>query len=48
MIPLDPLIVAEIYGVQGTDFMGPFLIYFRNKYILIVVDYVSKWVVATH
>ena len=26
--------------------MGPFLIFFGNQYILVVVDYVSKWVEA--
>lgn len=26
--------------------MGPFDIYFGEKYILVVVDYVSKWVDA--
>ena len=28
------------------DFMGPFPISRGNKYILVVVDYVSKWVEA--
>ena len=26
------------------DFMGPFLSSFENKYILLAIDYVSKWV----
>ena len=30
----------------GIDFMGPFPISDRNKYILVCVDYVSKWVEA--
>ena len=31
---------------HGIDFMGPFPPSFRNIYILLVVDYVSKWVEA--
>ena len=30
----------------GIDFMGPFLSSFGNEYILLAVDYVSKWVEA--
>nr|GEX15508.1 reverse transcriptase domain-containing protein [Tanacetum cinerariifolium] len=32
--------------VNGIDFMGPFLSSRGNKYILVVVDYLSKWVEA--
>ncbi|GJR51720.1 reverse transcriptase domain-containing protein [Tanacetum coccineum] len=32
--------------VQGIDFMGPFPLSNRNKYILVAIDYVSKWVEA--
>ena len=28
------------------DFMGPFPYYFGHQYILVAVDYVSKWVEA--
>nr|GFA57084.1 reverse transcriptase domain-containing protein [Tanacetum cinerariifolium]GFA57109.1 reverse transcriptase domain-containing protein [Tanacetum cinerariifolium] len=38
--------VCEIYDVWGIDFMGPFSSSRGNKYILIVVDYLSKWVEA--
>nr|GEU33069.1 reverse transcriptase domain-containing protein [Tanacetum cinerariifolium] len=31
---------------QGIDFMGPFLSSQGNKYILVAVDYLSKWVEA--
>nr|GEZ39227.1 hypothetical protein [Tanacetum cinerariifolium] len=31
---------------KGIDFMGPFPISKGNKYILVVVDYISKWVEA--
>ncbi|GKF94221.1 reverse transcriptase domain-containing protein, partial [Tanacetum coccineum] len=30
----------------GIDFMGPFLSSYGNKYILVAVDYLSKWVEA--
>jgi len=46
MMPLNPIIVVEVFDMWGIDFMGPFLISFGNEYILLVVDYVSKWVKA--
>ncbi|GJV32433.1 reverse transcriptase domain-containing protein, partial [Tanacetum coccineum] len=38
--------VCEVFDVWGLDFMGPFLQSRGNKYILVAVDYVSKWVEA--
>nr|GEV71621.1 reverse transcriptase domain-containing protein [Tanacetum cinerariifolium] len=38
--------VCEIFDVWGIDFMGPFPSSRGNKYILVVVDYFSKWVEA--
>ncbi|GKA66951.1 reverse transcriptase domain-containing protein [Tanacetum coccineum] len=38
--------VCEIFDVWGIDFMGPFLSYRGNKYILVAVDNLSKWVEA--
>ncbi|GKC50871.1 reverse transcriptase domain-containing protein [Tanacetum coccineum] len=38
--------VCEIFNVRGIDFMGPFPLSNRNKYILVAIDYVSKWVEA--
>ncbi|GKB46294.1 putative ribonuclease H-like domain-containing protein, partial [Tanacetum coccineum] len=38
--------VCEIFGVWGIDFMGPFPSSRGNKYILMAVDYLSKWVEA--
>nr|GEZ19350.1 reverse transcriptase domain-containing protein [Tanacetum cinerariifolium] len=35
--------VCEIFDVWGIDFMGPFPSSKGNKYILVVVDYLSKW-----
>ncbi|GKD61104.1 reverse transcriptase domain-containing protein [Tanacetum coccineum] len=37
---------CEIFNVWGIDFMGPFPSSNRNKYILVAIDYVSKWVEA--
>nr|GEV64622.1 reverse transcriptase domain-containing protein [Tanacetum cinerariifolium] len=38
--------VCEIFDVWGIDFMRPFPSSRRNKYILVAVDYLSKWVEA--
>nr|GEZ56432.1 reverse transcriptase domain-containing protein [Tanacetum cinerariifolium] len=38
--------VCEIFDVWGIDFMGPFSSSKGNKYILVAVDYLSKWVEA--
>jgi len=44
MIPLNPILEVEIFDVWCIDFMGPFPISFGNQYILIAIDYVSKWI----
>ncbi|KAH9782166.1 hypothetical protein KPL71_008774 [Citrus sinensis] len=46
MMPLNPILVVEIFDVWGIDFMGPFPPSFGHQYILVGVDYVSKWVEA--
>jgi len=46
MMLLSPILVVEIFDVRGIDFMGPFPSSFGNEYILLAVDYVSKWVEA--
>ncbi|GKD79779.1 reverse transcriptase domain-containing protein [Tanacetum coccineum] len=38
--------VCEVFDVWGLDFMGPFPQSRGNKYILVAVDYMSKWVKA--
>ena len=43
---LNPILVVEIFDVWGIDFMGPFPNSFGFLYILVAVDYVSKWVKA--
>ncbi|GJW66882.1 reverse transcriptase domain-containing protein [Tanacetum coccineum] len=39
-------VLREIFDVWGIDFMGPFPSSRGNKYILVAVDYLSKWVEA--
>ena len=46
MIPLNPILVVDNFDARGIDFMGPFLTSFEYSYILVRVDYVSKWVEA--
>ncbi|GJY24027.1 reverse transcriptase domain-containing protein [Tanacetum coccineum] len=43
---LSDIKVCEIFDVWGIDFMGPFPSSRGNKYILVAVDYLSKWVEA--
>ncbi|XP_050919166.1 uncharacterized protein LOC127136676 [Lathyrus oleraceus] len=45
-MPLRNIQEVEIFDVWGIDFMGPFPSSMGNKYILVVVDYVSKWIEA--
>ena len=40
------IVIVEIFYVLGIDFMDPFPNSFGNIYILLAVDYVSKWVEA--
>ena len=44
--PQNPIQVVEIFDIWGIDFMGPFPMSRGNRYILVAVDYVSKWVEA--
>ncbi|RVW31650.1 Retrovirus-related Pol polyprotein from transposon 17.6 [Vitis vinifera] len=39
-------LTAKVFDCWGLDFMGPFPHSFGNLYILVGVDYVSKWVEA--
>ncbi|GJU94707.1 reverse transcriptase domain-containing protein [Tanacetum coccineum] len=45
-MPQNAIQVCEIFDVWGIDFMGPFPSSRGNKYILMAVDYLSKWVEA--
>jgi len=44
MMPLNPILEVKIFDVWDMDFMGPFSNSFGNQFILVAVDYVSKWV----
>nr|GEY94050.1 reverse transcriptase domain-containing protein [Tanacetum cinerariifolium] len=45
-MPQNSIQICEIFDVWGIDFMGPFPSSKGNKYILVAVDYLSKWVEA--
>nr|GEW52838.1 reverse transcriptase domain-containing protein [Tanacetum cinerariifolium] len=45
-MPQNSIQVCEIFDVWGINFMGPFPSSKGNKYILVAVDYLSKWVEA--
>nr|GEW50581.1 reverse transcriptase domain-containing protein [Tanacetum cinerariifolium] len=45
-MPQNSIQICEIFDVWGIDFMGPFPSLRGNKYILVAVDYLSKWVKA--
>jgi len=46
MVPLNPILVVELFDVWGITFMGLFPNSYGYLYILMDVDYVSKWVEA--
>ncbi|RVW77833.1 Pol polyprotein [Vitis vinifera] len=45
-MPMNPILIVDLFDVWGIDFMRPFPMSFGNSYILVGVDYVSKWVEA--
>ncbi|KAM1152014.1 hypothetical protein EV1_034327 [Malus domestica] len=45
-MPQTPIFNVEIFDVWGMDFMGPFPPSYGFTYILLAIDYVSKWVEA--
>nr|GEW48373.1 reverse transcriptase domain-containing protein [Tanacetum cinerariifolium] len=45
-MPQNSIQTCEIFDVWGIDFMGPFPSSRGNKYILVAVDYLLKWVKA--
>ncbi|CAN6560269.1 unnamed protein product [Malus baccata var. baccata] len=45
-MPQVSILNVEIFDVWGIDFMGPFPSSYGFMYILLAVDYVSKWVEA--
>ncbi|GKF04927.1 reverse transcriptase domain-containing protein [Tanacetum coccineum] len=45
-MPQNPIQNVEIFDVWGIGFIGPFPSSRGNRYILVAVDYMSKWVEA--
>ena len=45
-MPQTPISFIEIFDVWGIDFMGPFPSSFGYLYMLLAIDYASKWVKA--
>ena len=45
-MPQQGILEVELFDVWGIDFRGPFPPSYNNLYILVAVDYVSKWVEA--
>jgi len=45
-MPLWNIQEIEVFGCWGIDFIGPLPSSFLNEYILLVVEYVSRWVEA--
>ncbi|RDY04053.1 hypothetical protein CR513_12288, partial [Mucuna pruriens] len=43
-MPQQPILFCEVFDVWGIDFMGPFPVSNGYSYILLAVDYVSRWV----
>ena len=46
MMPLTPILIIVFFDCWGIDFMGPFPPSCGYLYILLSIDYVSKWVEA--
>lgn len=42
-MPLNGILEVELFDVWSIDCMGPFPPSYGSKYILVAVDYVSKW-----
>ncbi|KAI3459765.1 hypothetical protein Pfo_016428 [Paulownia fortunei] len=45
-LPLTNMMEVELFDIWVIDFMGPFPPSNNRSYILLVVDYVSKWIEA--
>ena len=44
--PLQTILEVNLFDIWGMDFMSPFPSSSSNLYILLAIDYVSKWVEA--
>jgi len=45
-MPLTKNLQVELIDVWGIDFMGPVPKSYDSEYILVAIDYISKWVEA--
>ncbi|RDX99534.1 pol, partial [Mucuna pruriens] len=45
-MPQQPILFCEFFDVWGIDFIGPFPVSNGYSYILLAIDYVSRWVEA--
>ncbi|XP_074313733.1 uncharacterized protein LOC141648925 [Silene latifolia] len=45
-MPMNYILEVELFDVWGIDYQGPYPSSYGYEYILVVVDYVSKWVEA--
>ncbi|GKG04579.1 reverse transcriptase domain-containing protein, partial [Tanacetum coccineum] len=45
-MPLNSIQVCEVFDIWDIDFMGPFSKSYKFEYILVAVNYVSKWAKA--
>ena len=45
-MPLQSILEVKAFDCWGIDFIGPFPSSYSYEYILLVVDYVTKWVEA--
>ncbi|GJU19205.1 reverse transcriptase domain-containing protein [Tanacetum coccineum] len=45
-MPQNSIQVSEIFNIRGIDLMGPFPKSYKFEYILVAIDYVSKWAEA--
>jgi len=43
---LQAILEVKVFDCWGIDFVSPLPSSFKNEYILVAVDYVSKWVEA--
>ena len=43
-MPQNYILECEVFDCWGIDFMGPFISSYGNRYILVGIDYISKWV----
>ena len=43
---MSTILEVELFDLWGMDFMALFPLSFSHLYILLVVDYISKWVEA--